>query len=383
MDLQTDTDFTAANVIVDRVDGDEVWFRPDLRDTEGPWFYWCFGLRGAAGRRVRFHIGADNALTAAGAAVSYDQGWTWQWLAREDHHDDHAFSLTVPPDTDEVRLSLAMPYTAEQWYAFADGHRDHPRFAAGVLCQSPSGRDVPQAVVGPRDAEADYRIVVTARHHCCEMMASYTLEGLLEAALADDDLGRWFAKHVQVLAIPFVDFDGVEAGDQGKNRRPRDHNRDYSDPSIYPETAAIRCLLPQWAGRRLRVALDLHCPWVRGPSNEVIYLVGSRDPQQWRQQCRFGDLLESSRQGPLPYRAEDNLPFGQQWNVEANDTQGCSCSRWMTQLPGVQLATTIEIPYALAHDQPVDQSSARLLGHDLAGALKQYLTTADDEALPA
>ena len=40
--------------------------------------------------------------------------------------------------------------------------------------------------------------------------------------------------------VPFVDKDGVEEGDQGKNRAPRDHNRDYAGASMYPETGALR-----------------------------------------------------------------------------------------------------------------------------------------------
>ena len=38
-----------------------------------------------------------------------------------------------------------------------------------------------------------------------------------------------------VYVIPFVDIDGVENGDQGK-QAPHDHNRDYINSPIYPET---------------------------------------------------------------------------------------------------------------------------------------------------
>ena len=46
------------------------------------------------------------------------------------------------------------------------------------------------------------------------------------------------------VCVPFVDYDGVVDGDQGKYRLPRDHECDYGRdvPPIYPETAAIRAL---------------------------------------------------------------------------------------------------------------------------------------------
>ena len=86
-------------------------------------------------------------------------------------------------------------------------------------------------------------------------------------------------KRVEFFVVPFVDKDGVEDGDQGKNRRPHDHNRDYGgradgDHSIYASTRALRERIPAWSGGKLRVALDLHCPWIRGEHNEVIYFVG-------------------------------------------------------------------------------------------------------------
>ena len=47
---------------------------------------------------------------------------------------------------------------------------------------------------------------------------------------------------------------------------------------MYPSVAAIRSFVPEWSQGRLSVAMDLHCPWIRGPHNEVIYMVGRREP---------------------------------------------------------------------------------------------------------
>ena len=36
-------------------------------------------------------------------------------------------------------------------------------------------------------------------------------------------------KEFKILCVPFVDFDGVVDGDQGKGRNSHDHNRDYCE----------------------------------------------------------------------------------------------------------------------------------------------------------
>jgi len=46
---------------------------------------------------------------------------------------------------------------------------------------------------------------------------------------------------------------------------------------------------------------------------------------------------------------------------------------WAAGLPGVEVATVIEIPYANVGDAIVTAESARFLGHDLARAMKEYL----------
>jgi hypothetical protein len=204
-------------------------------------------------------------------------------------------------------------------------------------------------------------------------MASFVLESLLAAVLADDPVGAWFQDTVDVLVVPFMDKDGVEQGDQGKNRRPRDHNRDYAGESVHPEVAALRALTPEWSGGLLRIALDLHCPYIRGDYNEHIYMVGSADSAVWERQQAFGALLEEVNDGPLSYHVSDNLPHGEAWNRASNYDGGLSFGRWAEGIPGIWLSGTIEIPYANVHGVPVTAESAHAFGRSLARAIKKYL----------
>ena len=165
-------------------------------------------------------------------------------------------------------------------------------------------------------------------------------------------------------------------GDQGKNRKPHDHNRDYLGESIYPSVRALREWVPAWIKDRRTIALDLHCPYIRGTHNEVIYMVGSPDKAIWADQTHFGGILEKTQTGPIKYRVADNLPFGKAWNTAANVGKHKSCAGWARELPGIVLASTFEIPYANASGQAVNAETARAFGYDLARAIYAYLQEA-------
>jgi hypothetical protein len=365
--MRIDADFPGGNVLVEKVEGDLVYLRPDPRDTEGPWFYWYFRVRGGAGRDVTFHFTQANCVGARGPAVSWDGGRNWRWLGAAGSDD---FTCRIPEGVEDARFSVTIPYTQAHWEAFLAG----PRLTAaglkevGTLCRTPRGRAV-ETLRLKTLAEPRHRVIITARHHACESMGSYTLEGLVTEIL---NLGSPRAR-TEFLIIPFMDKDGVEQGDQGKNRAPRDHNRDYDGVSHWAETRALRQLLPEWGAGRLAVALDLHCPWIKGGLNEKAYFVGQPDLAIWRAQQALFSQVEAAAKGPIPFVAADGLPFGVDWNVGDSFTRGMTFIGFAVTQPGIQCAATLEIPYANARGAEVNPESARLLGKDIARGLAAYL----------
>jgi hypothetical protein len=378
-DIQIDADFPGGNILLERISGDDVFLHHDLRDTAGDWFYWAFRLRGAAGHHLCFHFTGGDVLGVRGPAVSLNGGADWEWLGTEAvtraPGDPPSFSYLVPPYAGEVLLAFCPLYTQSTWEQFLAGYACG--FRLETLCRSRAGRKVELLRLGYPSARG--RLLLTARHHACETMASYCLEGILEAALAEDDLGQWLRHEINFAVIPFVDKDGVEAGDQGKNRQPYDHNRDYGGEavdSIYPEVRAIRSWAPGWfAEAEQGLVLDLHCPWIRSGRNESVYFVGLPEAHIWRRVMGFSQVLESVARGPLPFHATDNLPYGQEWNVlEGTGIGKVACTRWAAGLPGVHLSSSLEVPYANAHGVEVTPESCRALGRDIAAALRAYLS---------
>ncbi|UCG60060.1 MAG: hypothetical protein JSU70_11165 [Phycisphaerales bacterium] len=376
--LNVDADYAGGNIVVERIEGDTIYLKPDLRDTEGWWFYWNFRVRGASGRTLTFQFTGKDPIGTQGPAISADSGRSWSWLGT-DAVKDASFVYTFGEAADEVRFCFAMPYQQADLQRLLARYENNPNVVVRELCKTRKGRPVERVHAGRLDGQARHKVLLTARHHACEMMASYALEGALESVLADSDEGRWFRRNVEIVAIPFVDKDGVEDGDQGKNRRPRDHNRDYIGKSIYPSVAALRTFVPNFSNGRLKMVLDLHCPYIRGQYNEVVYIVGSLDEDVYRQQVRFGSILEDLAEGPLPYDNGDILPFGKAWNTSGSYGSGKSCSRWAAGLEGVRLAACFEIPYATASGRPVAADSARAFGRDLASAIRAYLLQTEDE----
>lgn len=370
---QIDAAFPGGNIIVEKLHGDDVYLRQDLRDTSGDWFYWHFRVREAAGRRLLFHFTKGNPIGVRGPAVSDDGGRNWRWLGKQAVRGA-TFEYSFTNAAEDVRFCFAFPYVEANLHTFLQRHETNPAMRVGSLCKTPKGRNAELLLIGQPDEGCANRIAITCRHHCCEMMASYVLEGIIDAILADTDDGRWLRSNAAFFIVPFVDKDGVEDGDQGKNRKPRDHNRDYGGEGLYATTRAIRERLPEWAGGKLRIAFDLHCPFISGARNESIYFVGGRDARIWDEVGRFSSILESVRTGPLVFRSSDNLPFGKDWNTEANYGGNVSFARWAAQQPGIAFATTLETAYANANGGEVTDESTRALGRDLAAALRKYLS---------
>lgn len=374
--LVIDCEFPGGNIVVERIEGDRVYLHQDQRDTREFWFYWYFRVQGAAGRTLSFHFTKGNVLAARGPAVSVDGGQTWQWLGKE-ATEGASFRYTFADAAGDVRFSLAMPYTEANLARFLKAYANSSGLRVEKHAVSRKGRTVERLHFGRLDGKAHYRVLISCRHHACEMMASYTLEGIIDTVLGDDEDGRWLRNHVEFAAVPFMDKDGVEDGDQGKNRHPHDHNRDYEGESIYPEVAAMREFAPRWSQGRLKMALDLHCPWIRGSvdgpgTNEHVFMVGHSSPKIVERQQVFGKMLEEVRSGPLPFSMRHTIPFGQSWNTTPGNR---SFSRWAATIPNTDLAASFEVPYANAGGVAVTAESAHAFGVDLARAIRRYLET--------
>ena len=345
--MKIHADFTGGNIAVKEQTANEVWLENELRDTTRDWFYWAFCVEGAAGTTVTFHMQPIR-LGYYGPAVSHDLVH-WHWLNSVDGDD---FTYTFGEDEDKVYFAHDMLYHPARFVGFAEKHG----LQVETLCTGRKGSAVPCVKFGSGKTS----VILTARHHACEATGNYVLEGVLEELLANP------MPDATVLCVPFVDYDGVLAGDQGKDRAPHDHNRDYGPdvPAIHPEVAAIRAYADEHG---CNFGFDFHSPWHKGDNNDWIFIVQNCH-EKTDKLNRFGELLEAEiTPNAMQYKHANDMPFGADWN-KRNPTFGGT----MTRRPECDLAFTLESTYYGTPDNVVSQDKLVELGHCFARAFRKY-----------
>lgn len=355
MSISIRSDFAGGNIIIREINDKKVMLSPDLRDTASNWFYWYFEAVFSEPGTYEFRFDMP-AIGTSGPAISRNHGIDWFWGKNLKLPEEGFYYECDKPET--VRFSMAIPYLQENWQQFTG----RMRLETEELCRSRQGRPVELLRIGG----GSRKVLLTTRHHCCEMAADYVLEGVLESVLKAQP------ENLSLFAVPFVDKDGVENGDQGKNRSPHDHARDYSDEPIYPETAALMTLVTK---EQPEFILDLHCPWLRGTdSNEVFYIVGPPNQHLQLQVDEFSVILEKNTANtPIRYYKSDNILFGTKWNTANNYTQGDSLGRWSARQPWKPFAVSLENPYANVRDICMTPQLWREFGHSLWKSINEYL----------
>ncbi len=353
------TDFEGANCRVLSLTENEAQVDVELRDTVGDWFYWCFRVDGAAGRTITFRFSSPIRVGYYGAAISHDY-MTWQWQYENTGHEGDSFTYTFAEDEDSVYFAHDILYRPAHFAAFCVS-RD---LEIKTFCVSEKNRNVPCVEFG----DGKEVILLTARHHACESTGNYVLEGVLDAMTRD-----FTFRDFRIICVPFVDYDGVVDGDQGKNRNGHDHNRDYmsDEPSRYVTTRMLRGVAEKI---RLRFAFDFHSPWHLGGRNNTV-MIPIKHERMVEDIARFSRLLEEETKAgdALPHHQRDDLAPGEDWNTAGAPT----CSTYMCN-SGAEMAFTLETPYFLAGATKFTPARARALGECFVRALKKYIMQKGD-----
>jgi hypothetical protein len=212
---------------------------------------------------------------------------------------------------------------------------------------------------------------LTARHHAGEVPGSYVLEGLLQEVLRHP---RWL-QALTLHVAPAMDVDGVAEGWYGKERAPRDYNRDYCSRPCRPEVAALMAAAEECG--RADVMLDLHAP----APGDASFLVPDNEPtlgpDEWQSVWELGAMLEALAPRRCPVRVADWHPGTLNWT----DTDlGQWSTGWFHERFGA-LVATLETTYHRSHDGRLVTSRDWLaLGRALARALAAHFGLANPPA---
>ena len=356
-----DADFPCGNIKILKLEETEAQLAPDLRDTQGDWFYFHFRVRGAGGRTLSFTFPQDE-ISAFGAAVSAD-GVSYAFRPEKMRFTPREFTYAFGKDENEVYFAFSLPYPVRRFEKFARENK----LSVRTLCVSEGGRNVPYLALG--NEQSENCVVFTCRHHACESVASYVLEGAMQrliqsangAAGAGGFSGAEFLKTHALYIVPFIDVDGVENGDQGKNRAPHDHNRDYISQPIYNVTRAFLSLLQD---KKEQVFADFHDPGLYGGINDYLSFVYGKEPDVALD--TLAKIFENEMRGAyFPYEAENNTRLNTLWNVPVS-----SAKDHFTKM-GAAISVIIETPY-FGLKLPKEEAFIEI-GSRFVSALDKYL----------
>lgn len=341
--------FIGGNITVMSKDGQDVYVERELRDTTTDWFYWAFAVEGAAGETLTFHFAPDR-LGYWGPAVSHDLQ-KWNWLGQK---NGDSFTYHFAEDENLVYFAHHMLYHPGRFLRFAADNG----LKVETLCTSRRGRDVPFVRIGT----GERKIILTSRHHACESTGTYVLEGALR------ELARKPIENSEVFCVPFVDYDGVVDGDQGKNRAPHDQNRDYvrDQPAIYAEVAAIRDYAEKHG---CTFGIDFHSPWHIGGVNDKGFIPQNTYEKLARLEA-FGRALESNlRPGAFRYQKKYDVAPDYDWNKQDHPT----CGRYLILLPGNDLAFSLETAYFGEEGNVISEEGMLKLGESVADTIRAFM----------
>lgn len=342
--------FIGGNITVKEINGDTVYLENEIRDTVEDWFYWAFCVEGAENRTITFKF-SQNRLGYFGPAVSFNFE-NWHWL---DSVENNSFTYCFGQNESKVYFAHSMLYHPSRFIKFANKQNLY----IDELCKGYKGSDIPCVKFGTGKTS----IILTARHHACESTGNYVLEGVLEELIINP------IPNTKIFCVPFVDYEGVIRGDQGKSRIPHDHNRDYSytKKSIYPECDAIKKYALE---NGCHYGFDFHSPWHKSGVNDNVFIV-QNSTEKLDKLNRFGELFEKSiTPYSLKYEHKNDYPPENGWNKS-----GTQFSNYMNLREENNIAFTLETAYFGTPDNKVNEFKLLELGRCFARALKKYIET--------
>ncbi len=371
--IKIDTDFPGGNIIVESINDNVVRVHQEMRDSGGEWFYWAFRVTGAEGKTVRFEFTTRPPLSTRGPAYSRDGGKTWSWLGSLGQPRNR-FTFKFRPDDHQVRFSVGIPYNQETLERFCGRFSGNPCLKKEILTASQKNRPVEMIRISDFQSDKKTRIVLTGTHHACEQVALYTIEGIMETALSDTETGKWFRKNTEIFAVPFIDKDGVEDGDQGKGRIPHDHNRDYVQ-GRYPTVRALMKMISARPSDSRLVMFDFHCPELYDDApnlHQTLFFTPPFSEKMKKTLARLTPLIaKHQKTGKLHFDAVKGIN-GMTYGLDLKTQK--TCTGWACEQPGIVLAGTLEVPYANIEGVEVTPEHMREFGHSFAEALKEYLS---------
>lgn len=328
--------------------------------------WWHLEADNLQGKPVRFvWMNADHALGNANSLgnirpVVRASGGGWvrcpsvEVVTADDGRRELAFEHTRP--SERVAAAFCYPYCSDHFQLTLDeAHLPAP----DIIGVTGEGRPLPRVRLG---GSGEAGVYLMARQHAGETPGSWVLDGLIRA-LAKDGLGG-----IDWWVVPFVDLDGVENGDYGKDAHPWDFNRAWEQMPMRPEVLSIQADLRRFAARHpKRLVIDLHAPGHAEDGLWVFMPRSHRPPEQRAVSESVVTALASEFTEIEPSKLRRETNYASRWGMDATATS------WAWDHLDRTPAASIETSYQSLAGKGLDIDGYRDIGRRLVSVIGSYL----------
>jgi hypothetical protein len=367
--LRVVTNFPGGSAQVESLDAKSNTLRitPTPHPDKGWACWWYFKLEGVrTGETITVDVGTDTFAKPDRAFYSLDNR-TWKQTApgvRRGERIIYRQQLDAP----EVWFAWGPPFVLKDAQALVErATKASPSATAFELCKSREGPAVPALRIAQGERAERYGVWVGARQHAWESGSSWVAKGLVDWLVSTDPRAETLRSKAAVYVVPIMDVDNVERGAGGKNQKPQDHNRDWTDDPYWPEVRAAQKLVTTLDSyRAFDLFLDLHNP---APNDrEPEFFLPPREKLSMRAGRNLDDFLScalSEITGPLRYQGksrETGPDYDPNWErISAN---------WVSQNShGHVISACLETPWNLPNSTP---EGYQQIGRELGLAIERY-----------
>ncbi len=372
--LVATSDFSSGSGVVENIDQKTRVIRlvPSEHIGRGWVCWWYVKISGIKpGETVTIDMGEAPWATPDRAAFSLDNKTWKQTLPGKGYGKRMAYQQKV--DADVAWFAWGPPFTVEDAATLVKTCQTKCEFAKPLeLCRSLENRPVPALRVSqPTENEGErFGIWVNARQHAWETGGSWVCCGFTEWLVSKDPFAEALRKKSVIHIVPIVDVDNVAIGAGGKEQKPQDHNRDWTDKPHFPATQIVQNKIKEFdANGHFDLFVDLHNP---GPNDRTpVFYISPRDILTSAGASNLDRFVKIARQemtGPLTYKGEtrESGPnYDKRWEVISKN--------WVTKNTrphsvSVTLETCWNTPNSTA-------DGYRQLGKELGLAIERYFRT--------
>jgi zinc carboxypeptidase len=372
--LQILTDFPGGSARVQGIDQETRTVRlvPTPHPDRGWACWWYFKLQGVRpGETITLEVGTDSFAKPDQAMFSLDNH-VWVHTAPGRREKDRII-YHHRVDATDAWFAWGPPYVLEHARALVErAAKVTPDAIAFELCKSREGRPVPALRFSPPGvtnpgAAARAGIWIQARQHAWESGSSWVGQGLVEWLLSEDPRAAELRKKAEICFVPIMDVDNVARGAGGKNQKPQDHNRDWSESPHWPEVrAAMQHIAALNAAGRFDLFIDLHNP---APNDRVPeFFLPPRELLSARGKTNLERFLAAATEemkGPLAFtgKTRDTGPkYDPNWE---RISKTWIVRRTRDHVVAVTLETSWNTPHST-------QEGYRRVGRELGLAIERY-----------